>query len=382
MSDQLLRSLEQDHAAAPSDKMLLERLQLERVRLGLGYHGERMPSNGKGILFPTSCLHEGSCEKDGGCVTFRQREVYTWFGGQSPFLSSPSPVKIHMVYVPGGEVECERCHGLGRTRDATYGEEVCTWPRCESGKRKIAPFYIGRFPLTWREYLVRTQSERDIIEANQWPSGAALSPHHPVVNVSIDDAHAFCSWSGLRLPTEDEWRWAALGGPIPYICPFNGEVVELPPGEWMFNRYPWGNEPPSVDRCVFSSSGDRLVMECTAPVLDCELCVYETCYTELGCLIVGQGKPNTQLIPPRPKGASWCGAHDMAGNVFEWTDGGVPFGGSFGTQPMEPMPQRSRRDGIVGIEAQWHDGQIESVHLSALIPEPQSDLGFRVALSA
>jgi len=66
---------------------------------------------------------------------------------------------------------------------------------------------------------------------------------HPVVQVSWNDALAYCRWTATRLPTEAEWECAARGGRVGSAFPW-GDDLE-PGGEHRMNvfqgSFPSGN---------------------------------------------------------------------------------------------------------------------------------------------
>jgi serine/threonine-protein kinase len=69
-------------------------------------------------------------------------------------------------------------------------------------------FYIGRYPVLWRQFeaFCRARSRKVPAKPSWLPA-----PTHPIVNVTLADAEVFCKWAGLELPSELEWEKAARG---------------------------------------------------------------------------------------------------------------------------------------------------------------------------
>ena len=128
-------------------------------------------------------------------------------------------------------------------------------------------FYIDKFEVTngrFAKFVDAIQSEPPWGFADK--DTPVVHADRPVRWVNWMDAMGYCLWAGKRLPTEAEWEKAARGT--------DGRV------------YPWGNDLPTSAHAVYG--------------------------------LKEGGAETTSSIGDRDKGQSPYGAHDLAGNLYEW----------------------------------------------------------------
>ena len=135
----------------------------------------------------------------------------------------------------------------------------------------LETFEIGQYPVTVAEYdlFIEATDRHEPPERNclTWNNQRTQRHDHPVVNVLWEDARDYTQWLASLteqpycLPTEAQWEKAARGT--------DGRI------------YPWGNEP--------NQTNGNIATHATMPI----------------------GTYQHSMSP--------FGAHDMAGNVLEWT---------------------------------------------------------------
>jgi len=141
-------------------------------------------------------------------------------------------------------------------------------------------YYIDQYEVTNAHYAAcvdagvcnRPSRQRSIYSSTYYFDTAYED--YPVIYLSWQDAHTYCMWRGVRLPTESEWEKAARGTE-----------------GWL---YPWGDSFEG-DRANFCDSN------CTFPGANND---YDDGYQDIAP--VGSYAPNGY------------GLYDMAGNVWEY----------------------------------------------------------------
>ena len=197
-----------------------------------------------------------------------------------PVAATPTHARAPegMIAIPAGDFDF--IVGGVEIEGQTWEGNDVQYPWENSARRhhrhrmQIPAFHIDRTPVTNAQFLafLRDSGWRPVDEhhfLHHWRDGAPLPgwENKPVTWVSIEDARAYATWAGKRLPREWEWQYAAQGA--------DGRL------------YPWGNQwdesrVPAVHR-------GRLL----TPPAD---------------------------VDAHPQGASPFGVLDLVGNVWQWTD--------------------------------------------------------------
>jgi formylglycine-generating enzyme required for sulfatase activity len=185
--------------------------------------------------------------------------------------------RMVMVFVPGGSLLIGSDEDQIKTAKALCEEYPDAYGKCSSETFELEiPQHLVEVGAFWidRTEVTNAQYSLCVAEGACNPSRLTDDPsyngdHYPVAGIPWKDAVDYCIWAGGRLPIEVEWEYAAKG--------IKGTI------------YPWGD--------AFECDGGNFSKSCT----QCD-----------------DGYPGPAPVESFPLGVSWCGAMDMAGNVWEW----------------------------------------------------------------
>ncbi len=239
-------------------------------------------------------------------MTFNARD-----GGTLPTLRvvNRGGVQVEQVFVPAGSFMMGSEDGQSDERPV---HEVT-----------LDAFWIDRTEVTNAQYAacVADRACRSPEHNSSYTrDGYYDDPHYadfPVIWVSWEDAAAFVKWAEGRLPTEAEWEYAARG-------PENA-------------AYPWGHE-----------FDDKQLNFCDA-----------NCPLSWANRAADDGYADTALAGSFPGGASWVGALDMAGNVWEWVNDW------YNDDYYRTSPAANPTGPLSGVRRVWRGGSWYNVQSSS-----------------
>lgn len=208
--------------------------------------------------------------------------------GWRPYITGHDFDGVTMMLVPAGSFEMgskkdEIDSAVEMCRKAADNGAEClrSWyeDEAQNGDNTqtfIAPFWIDKTEIS------RDQYQQCVGCPVLLSSSASTGLNQPINRVAWESAKEYCEWREARLPTEAEWEYAARG-----------------PDRWIF---PWGDDfdGTHANHCDSNCGGDNPPHAYVNEEND-------------------DGNQWTAPVESYPGGASWIGALNMSGNVWEWT---------------------------------------------------------------
>jgi formylglycine-generating enzyme required for sulfatase activity len=133
----------------------------------------------------------------------------------------------------------------------------------EAREITVGPFWLDRLE-------AHAGAHAACVAAGACPGPAPDEDPARAALLTLPEAEAYCRWRGGRLPTEDEWVFAAMGPKA--------------------RRYPWGDTGAVCRRAAYGLTAGPCAAGATGP----------------------------DTVGAHPAGASPEGAQDLAGNAPEW----------------------------------------------------------------